>query len=189
MTDVLIDELDWTKLDGQTIRVTIKVMGEKAYLIEGQHVLVADLSKGPVADELPFFGPRSLRTGPLTDDQKRALDILIREGYTTHRAAMLLGIHDSTVQARKKALRGSTPRLASPRRYGGAGNPLPQDQIAAIKYWMFYTPRIPNYEIARRCRTSDTTVAKYVKLIAHGAYNDLTPQPLDSKIIEHQEEL
>src|SRR4030095_9561525 len=115
---IRIEELDWAALDGKTLNITVQVLGDKAYVVEGQTVRVADLAAGPVQSELPFFGPRSPRVGALTDEQKQALDTLIKEGYTQHRAAMLLGIHDSTVANRKKQLREGSSLPAGAGRQG-----------------------------------------------------------------------
>lgn len=175
MTEIRIDELDWAALDGKTVRITVKVMGDKAYVIEGAHVYVADLAKGPIAEELPFFGPRSERTGRLTDEQKRALDLLIREGYTAHRAAMLLGIHDSTVQNRKKALRTGRAVGGSAAPSNSRTAPLTDFEIGRIKHLYFEQQQNPA-AIAGILGRSENSIRRYVKLLGDGEFSEVPIQ-------------
>lgn len=159
---IRIEDFDWTQLDGRTVNLTVQIKGDHVYVIEGQVVRVVDLSAGSVSSELPFFGPKSPRTGRLTEEQTKALDLLIREGYTAHRAAMLLGIHDSTVANRKKQLRsGSTSR--APRTV------VTEATIAEIKRLRF-DEGLKYDEIARLLDMSKSRVGYYVQKIEQGEY-------------------
>lgn len=171
-TPVTIDDFDWQSLDGRTITITVKVRGNQAFVIEGSSVKIVDLNE-PITDALPFFGPRSTRTGQLTDEQKHALDLLITNGYTAHRAAMLLGVHDSTVSKRKRELLGPAPRRTNAGRKGITAK-LTHEQHRMI-HELYYMEGHTMSQVAADMQLSQATVSKYLALSLP-----------DAPVIEHE---
>lgn len=177
-TPVTIDDFDWQSLDGKTITITVKVRGNQAFVIEGSSVKIVDLNE-PITEALPFFGPRSTRTGQLTDEQKHALDLLITNGYTAHRAAMLLGVHDSTVSKRKRELLGPATQGARRTNLGRKGitTPVTREQHRMI-HELYYMEGHTMNQVAADMQLSQATVSKYLALSL--------PDNEQPNVIEHE---
>lgn len=177
---ITIEDFDWSALDGRTVNLTVQIKGDHVYVIEGQVVRVVDLGAGRVQDELPFFGPRSTRTGRLSEEQQKALDRLIAEGYTAHRAAMLLGVHDSTVAHRKQQLRGGTPARR------GHTAALTEAEIETIRL-MWFEQGKTKVAIATALGRSDSVVGHYVAEMERGLHGGHPLALSNGHLIEHEE--